>query len=440
MTDSLSNQLAQWVLTYDENHLSDEVIAKALDCVLDSVASALAGQSALSAAAARGKTGVLFGHGKSKIWFSDKSSTLAGAAFCNAMAASSLDLDDGHRSARGHPGSAIIPAVLAVAEGRGLTDRQVLAAIAIGYEISVRIARAQNPAMIKTHQSGRWAGFGVVAACGRLQQLTLNQLANAFAIAGVWAPNQLANGSSGYANETGNWAKEGIPISVFQAVTAIHLARDGFTGPTDLFDFETHYTSAELSSVPDAPNGILATYFKRYACCRYIHPALDAWQRQFGSRSIDVAQIVTIEVQTFAWALKLSNKVRPDSLVDIQFSLPYCLAMLILFGPQALLELKTDMLFNDQVSALAGKINLTVRPELDRQFPAKTLAQLSVRTRSGDRLASPPSVPPIVLERGELEEKFYAIAKGKISHKRVQALICALTAERTSLSVLYKYL
>lgn len=440
MADTLSNQLAQWVLDYDENHLSDQLMAKALDCVLDNVASALAGQSVLSAVAARDNASVLFGHGKSKIWFSGKSSTLAGAAFCNAIAASSLDLDDGHRSARGHPGSAIIPAVLAVAEGRGLSDREVLAAIAIGYEISVRVARAQNPAMIKTHQSGRWAGFGVVAACGRLQRLTSDQLANAFAIAGVWAPNQLANGSSGYANDTGNWAKEGIPISVFQAVTAVHLARDGFTGPTDLFDFETHYTSAELSSVPDAPNEILATYFKRYACCRYVHPALDAWQRQFGSRSIDVAQIVSIEVQTFAWALKLSNKVRPDSLVDIQFSLPYCLAMLILFGPHALLELKTDMIFNDQVSALASKINLTVRPELDRQFPAKTLAQLSVRTRSGDRLASPPSVPPIVLERKELEEKFCAIAKGKIPQQRMHALVGVLTAQTRALNELYKYL
>lgn len=49
-------------------------------------------------------------------------------------------------------------------------------------------------------------------------------LAHALAVAGVLAPNQEANGSSGYADLTGNDVKEGIPWSVVTGLTALRLA------------------------------------------------------------------------------------------------------------------------------------------------------------------------------------------------------------------------
>lgn len=440
MDNATTELLADWALGIEPETLSDDVIAKTLDCVLDNLASALAGQEQLPVRAAQVSTKAIFGSGHSKIWFSGRHCSPAGAAFCNGLAASSLDLDDGHRQARGHPGSAIVPAVLASAQDVGSSDLDVICAIAVGYEIAVRAAKAQNPQSFKTHQTGRWVGLGVVAACGRLAKLSTHQMANAFAIAQVWAPNQLANGSSGYASDTGNWAKEGIPIALFEAMVAVHLAKNGFTGPRDVFDFESHYDNRALVTDLGTPSAILGTYFKRYGCCRYIHPALDAWQRQFGGGKLDVNEIERVEVWTFGWALKLANKIWPNTLVDIQFSLPYCLALAMLYGLDALREIGVERIGDAKASALAKRIDMHIDPQLDRQFPQKTLAQLRIRTRSGHTLNSPPNVEPQKLGHDEIIAKFYAVAAGKISHARSQDMVRALEPETLALDVLYPLL
>jgi 2-methylcitrate dehydratase PrpD len=96
------------------------------------------------------------------------SSTRGGIAALNAAVASMLDLDDGHRAAPGHPGAAAIPAALAAAESHGADAdaERVLAAIAIGYEVGVRIAGARDVGTLHTFDSGLWCGQGQRAGAG----------------------------------------------------------------------------------------------------------------------------------------------------------------------------------------------------------------------------------------------------------------------------------
>src|ERR1700680_347132 len=60
-----------------------------------------------------------FAQGDACVWFDRARLSPMGAAFINSSAASVLDLDDGHRVASGHPGAAVIPAVIAVGESIG---------------------------------------------------------------------------------------------------------------------------------------------------------------------------------------------------------------------------------------------------------------------------------------------------------------------------------
>jgi len=71
------------------------------------------------------------------------SSSVIGAAWANSAAASALDLDDGHRLARGHPGAAVIPTAFAVAHETGATLEDIINAIVIGYEVGVTICTAR---------------------------------------------------------------------------------------------------------------------------------------------------------------------------------------------------------------------------------------------------------------------------------------------------------
>lgn len=422
MTQSpnFTRRLADRILQYRSEALPAAIRSKAIDCVLDNVAATLAGVSSQPALSARQMAHATFARGETKVWFSESRFSPTGAAFCNSMAASSLDLDDGHRLARGHPGSAIVPAVLALAAHQHYSTPRILAAIAIGYEVAVASAAAQQYDRAQTYQSGRWTGLGVVSACGYLAELEPDQLANALAIAGVWAPNQLANGSSGYAAQTGNWAKEGIPVSTMQALMAIDLSRTGFTGPTDLLDHPSHYDFGHPIDLNLAPTLILDTYFKRYACCRYIHPALDAYS---ALGDMEPASIARIEVSTFGWALRLANKLVPDNLVDVQFSLPFCLAILVLYGPRALLPISQSVLGDARVSALAGQVHLVVDPLIDGRFPAETLASVRVTLQSGTVLENAGSVGPSALSPTDVREKFKDVAGGRLSESLIQQVL-----------------
>lgn len=438
MTESqyLTERLAAQILQYPTEALSAAVASKAIDCVLDNVASCLAGVSAQPAISARQMAYSTFANGDAPVWFTSRRLSVAGAAWCNAVAASSLDFDDGHRLARGHPGSAIIPAVLAQASRTRPSTPQILAAVAIGYEVAIRSAAAQQYEKAQTYQSGRWTGFGVVAACGRLAGLDSDQLSNALAIAGVWAPNQQANGSSGYARQTGNWAKEGIAVSAVQALMAIDLARERFTGPKDLLDHVAHYDFRPPIGDALEPALILETYFKRYACCRYIHPALDAYCALTENANLEADSISRVEVATFAWALRLANKVAPDNLVEVQYSLPFCLAALVLRGPAALSPITQDILCDDRIPALAARIDLAVCPAIDRHFPLETLAKVRIVLQSGEVLENLSPIGPAALSQQDVRRKFGDLAKDRISDVQCQQLLDAMEHDQCDLDKL----
>ena len=428
-----TRRLADRILAYPAEGLPAAIRSKAIDCVLDNVAACLAGVSSQPALSARQLACLSFARGEVPVWFTPSRFSPTGAAFCNSMAASSLDFDDGHRLARGHPGSAIVPAVLAQASQGHYSTAQILAAIAIGYEVAVACAAAQRHDRAQTYQSGRWAGLGVISACGYLVGLEPDQLANALAVAGVWAPNQQANGSSGYANQTGNWAKEGIPVSTMQALMALDLSRTGFTGPIDLFDHSSHYDFRGPIDRRLDPELILDTYFKRYSCCRYIHPALDAYS---ALGDIEPTTIAGVEVATFGWALRLANKLTPDNLVDVQFSLPFCLAILVLHGPGALSPISQPVLGDDRVFALAAQIHLVIDPSIDNRFPAETLAIVRVTLRSGGVLENVGAVGPSALSSTDIRSKFRDIAHGRISDSLSRQILEVLNPESCNLNKL----
>ncbi|MGI8397611.1 MmgE/PrpD family protein [Agrobacterium deltaense] len=398
-----------------------EVRNKALCCLFDAATCALAGKFATGSTSARLVATRIFGPGNAPLWFSDRRLSTTGAAFANSASVCALDFDDGHRAARGHPGAAVIPAVLAAYTDSAIDPDELVAAIVAGYEIAIRIAAAQNPENIKSRQSGLWAGYGAVAAAGSIRRTGRDHLAHALAISGVWAPNQAANGSSGYSMLTGNHAKEGIPWSVLTGLTALELAEKGFTGPEDILDHASHFDRDRIESGLGMIWEILGTYFKPYSCCRYIHPAIDATLDLMQSRGLQPEDVLSIEVHTFQWARRLQNKVGPKNLVEAQYSLPFCLAAAVRHGACALAPIDEQLLDDREVCSLAGAVTLTIDDQIDQKFPAETLARVTLTAPSGD-ITSTTAMPrgdagrPMLWD--ELKEKFRQVCRGKISAVR----------------------
>lgn len=394
---------------------------KALACLFDAVVCALAGQNTTGSTSARLVAARIFGSGPAPLWFSRDRLSTVGAAFANSASVCALDFDDGHRAARGHPGAAVIPAVLATYADSAIDPEDFVAAIVAGYEIAIRIAAAQNPENIKSRQSGLWAGYGAVAAAGSIHRTGRDHLAHALAINGVWAPNQAANGSSGYSRLTGNHAKEGIPWSVVTGLTALELAEEGFTGPEDILDHTSYFNEDRIRNGLGRTWEILGTYFKPYSCCRYIHPAIDATLDLIQSRRLLPKDVLSIEVHTFQWAQRLQNKVMPKTLVEAQYSLPFCLAAAVRHGASALAPIDEQLLDDRNICSLAGTVTLTVDHQIDQKFPAETLARVTLTTPSGE-ITSTTAMPrgdagrPMLWE--ELKQKFHQACSGKMSTAR----------------------
>ena len=414
-----TERLADFVTGHKEGLLSSSARDTAALLVTDLIAAAAAGSGGSLAVAARAASEALYGPGDACVWLTGTSSSIAGAAMANAAAASALDIDDGHRGAAGHPGAGIIPAVLAVGQSIGASDASMLDAIALGYDVALRVATSRTSATIDTYCSGRWVGIGVAAAAGRLLGLDASQLAHALAIAGAEAPVMLPR------SKFGSSVKEGIPAAVVAGLTAAVRARAGATGPIDLLDDDALYSRDVLLSGLAQTWWLEQCYLKPYACCRYMHAAVDAILalREPGKPIID------LRIETFPQGLRLSNATAPATLEGGQYSYYFSCAVAALYGEEALQPVDPALLLDPGVLELAGRISLGTHEEFAASFPAGTPCRVTLDQGDGPRTMTVLHALGDVgnpMSRVQVQQKFRRISAHVLSPEKQNALLTAL--------------
>jgi 2-methylcitrate dehydratase PrpD len=352
----------------------------AIRCIVDLIGCAAAGRSTpgvdwITAQGTRWARGA-FPTGPASVWFESEPLSALGAAFSNSLAASILDIDDGHRAAAGHPGAAIIPAVMAVGEVKRLQLKDAILAIVSGYQIGVSVGAARASGPTASVATGRWSAIGVAAAIGKLLGLSVTELAEAMALAESHAPNMAAADQAGFA---GSHSKEGIPWSVVVGISAAEQAAVGLKGYLRGLDNPNIYTKGAIQH--HAQSGLLieTTYFKPYACCRWIHSAIDAVLK-IQAAGLDVSTVDRIEVASFKRALSLGNSVAPPDLISAQFSIPFVVSVALLHGAEALLPMEPDLLRSSEVRMLATRVALVLDEELDSCYPAQVPARVTIFT------------------------------------------------------------
>ena len=415
--------LADYVGDLAQTRPGAAVAGAAANALIDLIGCAAGGFDSAAARATRQTVVQIYADGPAAVWFGPTRLRAEGAAMANSTAASALDLDDGHRHAGGHPGAAIVPTVLAVAPAAGACGRDLIAAIAAGYEVAVRVAAARDFKRLDTLSTGRWCAYGTVAAAGLLGRDDPATMAQAFAIAGVLSPGLSA---AGYSTVMGNQAKEGIPWAVMTGLTALELARRGFTGPLDILDHADYFDAAAITAGLGTGSALNSVYFKPYACCRWIHSALDAIINLARDHHLAVDDIHTVDVFTFERTLRLNNYADPATLEGAQYSLPFCLAVAAVGGAQALMPLVPDWLHRPDIVALARRVNLHVDPELDARFPSETGARVCLQTGGGmleQTVRHPLGDPANPMDRTRRVAKFKKLTAGVIAPQDQAALL-----------------
>src|SRR6201981_1359156 len=179
-------------LTYEA--IPERVREYCKDLLLDALACAIAGHAgeethqvaALSSALARSHESTAIG--------GDRLS-LAGATLLNGYLITAVTMCDAHRPTMTHITPEVVPPALAIAERDGLSGRDLLVALAAGFEVTTRIGIGIDFPAFRArgwHGPGIFGPFGAAAAGGRLLRFDAETMARAFGLAGSQAAGTYA--------------------------------------------------------------------------------------------------------------------------------------------------------------------------------------------------------------------------------------------------------
>ncbi|MEK6591688.1 MAG: MmgE/PrpD family protein [Pseudomonadota bacterium] len=310
------------------------------------------------------------------------------AALLNGTAGTWLELDEGNLFAKGHPGIQVVPAAVAVAQELGASGAELLAAVALGYEISARVSRAANT-RLSIHPHGTYGVIGTAIAAGRLKKFNAQQmleLINCAATMGMATSRQtLLDGATVRNIFTGH--------SGYMGLTATRLVECGFTGEVDGVGNVYGKVLSDTFDRDQVVAGlgeewlITHSYFKLHPTGRYVHSAIDALEDLLakvpGGR-LDIDRITRIEVRTYMLAAMLSEK-NVVSSFGARFSIPFALASILVHGRSGLASFDAAAVANSRVQALAQRVDLQEDKSHTARYPHETPCELVVEFKGGAR-------------------------------------------------------
>jgi len=346
------------------------------------------------------------------------------AALVNGALSHIVEMDDVERVSVIHPAAVIIPAALAAADEVGANAEQLLAAIAAGYEVAIRIGGAVGSRhYFHFHNTSTCGVFGAAMAAGYLYQLDQQQLVWALGnagtqAAGLWEFN--TEGAQSKPLHTGRAAANGV--------LAAMLARGGISGARRILEGERGFFAgmAPEGHAPrvverlDGPLKIAEVSIKPHASCRHTHAPIDAalqLREQLLSKSADgkLNNILSVDVAVYKAAEVLCNKPDPSSVADAKFSLQYCVATALLVGQVGLEQFAAKGLQADDVRQLLDSVSVTVDDIHESRYPECWSATVTVTLHRGETLAveiaNPKGDPENPLSQTELEQKFRLLAE-----------------------------
>ena len=128
------------IATYAANlkfeDLSELAVTRARQVMLDTLGTALGGYQTRLGKLAADYAGQMEAGDEATLIGDGRRSTVMGAAAANAVMTKYLGMDDSHRTC-GHVAAELVPVLLALGEKRRLSGRQVITAMAAGYDKGV---------------------------------------------------------------------------------------------------------------------------------------------------------------------------------------------------------------------------------------------------------------------------------------------------------------
>jgi len=305
------------------------------------------------------------------------------AALLNGVAGSSLEFEEGNSRAMGHPAIQLVPALVADAEAGGLSGRDLLRGLILGYETASRVSRASS--MRKgLHPTGTWGvvGSAMGVGCARRKAAeALEQIGNIAAsyafspyVKNSFAGRNVASTFAGLLNQAALLANLFFETGFRADEVCLEMTFSQFLSER----FDPQVLVAGLGE----EYAISENYFKPYPTCRFTHPALDALEGILREKKISTEEISRVSVSSFKAAVHTSTKA-PANVEAMRFSVPYLIAARLSRGRIDLQTLDHDIVHDPQVIELAGRVQMSLSQEYEQMRPGRNPAKVTLHLKDG---------------------------------------------------------
>ena len=368
----------------------------------------------------------------------DLRTSATNAALMNGYLGYAMDIESHHGPAVMHAAASVVPAALVTAQQQQSDGASFLAAIALGIDVACRVSLAIGPNDLYArgfHPTAVGDTFGTAAAAGLLSKLSPKQMESALGLA--------ANQASGLLAWASDHSEESRPfnpgLAARNGVTAARLAALGFGAPRAVFDLEAKYNVFRAWSLNGvgSPGRLLDGFgerfavdeliIKRYACCAFLHPALDGLLSILEDDGVSADDIVGMVMRFPSSGAPIIDD-NPLRSHRAQYILPVAAVR----RGVAFEDVIFDRSSEEAIRRLAGGTTLVYDEELDRLYPERYTTVIEVQTRDGvthvRRVDFARGCPENPMDHDEIVEKFRHLAEQRVAAGRAE-LILSLVQE-----------
>jgi len=380
-------ELAKFVAETRLAEIPEAVRRHAQITLLDTLGVILAGSERPEVRALRGRLAATSGSGATIYARGGAESDPRSAALLNGIAGRAIELCEGLRLVSGQAAMQVLPGVLAVAEQAGRPGSEILAALILGYEVAGRLAGGFTPRPL-AHQNGQVSLLAAAAAGARLRGLDAAgvRLARRNATTLVLTPS--------YTNAVAGATALNVAggMSGFAAALAPELALAGFAAQPDAVEealaglVGAGFDAARLTDGLGDEWQITQNYFRLYACCNPIHPALDCLAAALAELRPRPEEVERIDVATYRFASVMRNPDPPNYFAS-KYSLPHAAAAMVVRGSAGYAALDDSALADPAIAALRHRVHVAEDPAMSAKAPRLRPARVTV-TLAGGRSAT----------------------------------------------------
>lgn len=439
-----TKELAAFLSGLSFKAIPDEVVSKAKLCLLDYLANIYGSLELEAAQAVVDYVRSLGGPEHATALGCGFKTGLQNAAFINGTTAEAIEAQDGLRFGGNHPGTAVIPAALAVAEKDKLGGSKLIEAVVAGYEIAGRTAAAMHPfhTLSGFLPTGTCGTFGAAVSAAKLYNYDLEQTLNAIGNAGYLLPismaEQLMGGHTIKIVQGGQAASAGIMAAGLagKELTGCPVVLEGSNLNGGFMQITTN-SDPNLDKLTEnlgSHYSINDIYFKPYAACRHTHGAAQAALELKKEHNLNPDDIESVDVYTYGIAVIAVGKGVPagGSFVSAQFSIPYVVAACLLDGELGPAQLTERRMNDKQLMDLAGRVSVAADDDLNSIYPEKTASRVEIKLKTTETLVNLVEIPrgdprdPMTVEDLAVKLKRFARDKDENSLSRAIEIIMNL--------------